>query len=156
VDGALATNAELDNFDGRFTGARAYSDSSVVYTRDLTNANAFMGQYTMQVVYNKALGGIWDYFGYDAGGGYDFSAYDRFGLRVYSVLNNTMIQITILDADSDEMRYGSQTANQGAGWQLMSFNLPGGVFVANGNGSFDWGNVRRILFFVWGGNGAAA
>ncbi|MBN2407293.1 MAG: hypothetical protein JXJ19_06325 [Elusimicrobia bacterium] len=150
-----ATEPELDNFDGRYTGARAWWDSSAVYDRDMTNSNSHLGAYSLQVVYNKDAGGIWDYFGYDAGSGFDFSAYTHFGFYIYSVLNSSQIQFNILDDDGDEMRYTAQTVNQGAGWQLMNWQFSDGVFVANGDGSFEWDTVRRILFFVWGGNGVA-
>jgi hypothetical protein len=157
ADAALATQPDVDNFDGRYLGSRSYWDQSIVYTRDLTNSSAFMGTYSMQVTYNKALGGTWHLFGYDAGGtGYDFSSYDTFSFMLYSVLNNTQIQINILDNDNDEMRYGAVTVNQGAGWQRVSWDLSAGTFVPNGSGTFNWDHVRRILYYVWGGNGVAS
>ncbi len=151
---ALATNPDIDNFDGRYAGTRSWWESDPIYTRDLTNSNPYVGTYSQQVTYAKG-GFLWGFFGYDIGSGYDYSAYSHFGFYLSSILNNTQIQITILDDDGDEMRYSALTVNQGAGWQQMSWQLSTGVFVANGDGSFEWNNVQRILFFVWGGNGVA-
>lgn len=155
IHAAQATEPEIDNYDGRYAGARVYWDSSgSTYTRDLINTRPYAGDYSHQITYNKALGD-WVYFGYDMGSGYDYSAYSHFGFYVYSVLNDTQIQINFLDDDNDEMRYGAQTVNQGAGWEQVSWRLSTGVFVANGDGAFEWDRVRRILFFIRGGNGVA-
>lgn len=121
----------------------------------MTDTHPYAGTYSHQIIYNKALSEAWDYFGYDMGSGYDYSAYSHFGFYIYSVLNNTQIQINLLDDDTDEMRYAGQTVNQGAGWKQMSWQLSTGTFVANGDGSFEWDRVRRILFYIWGGNGVA-
>ena len=146
---AFAASSEVDNYDGRFAGARIYWDAGG-YTRDLMNNNAYRGTYSQQVTYDKA-GFASSYIGYDIGSGFDFSMYDTFSFMVYSVLNNTQIEITLMDDGGDEMRYSALTVNQGAGWQRMSWDLTGGTEI----GSFEWNNVRRIFFYVWNGNGTA-
>ena len=151
----LATQAEVDNFDGRFLGARVWSDSAAaVYTRNLTNPNPYQGTYSHQITYDKSFGGgAGAYFGYDAGAGFDLSAYSHFSFMIFSILNNTKIKVILLDANSDEIHLVDQTVDQGAGWQRMVMDLNTGLYVGGPtNDGFQWTQLRRIHFRVWAFN----
>ena len=142
----LATGKVFENFDGNsivYAWWDNISPPTGPYTRTPADTtHVYDGSHSMKVVYNKAVGQEWEYFGAgETGDNQNFQGYSKLSFWVYG---NVHMMVKLRDTANNEAEVGtiSTTTSDPNDWEQLST----GDFA--GLSSVDLAHIKDVLFFV--------